>query len=412
MRHTFASRCTKGVDVEDRRPRHAATRSAEPIPKCTCDDPVCGDAVSQSFIPYSRHNVAEDDIAAVVEVLRGDWLTQGPTIERFEAALAEYVEAEHAVAFTSGTAALHGAAAAAGLGPDDLLVTSPLTFMASANCARYVGASVGLVDIEPETLNIDPTRIPPAADALVPVHYAGLPVELERLNVRPRVVIEDAAHALGAQTPDGPVGNCARSDMCMFSLHPVKPITSGEGGVVTTNDSDLAESLRRFRSHGIVQQPEKGGWYYEIGTIGFNYRITDIQAALGLSQLGKLDGFITRRNELAERYRERLGDAPIILPPAAPAGVTHGYHLFPIQVPHRRQIFEGLRASGIGVQVHFVPVHHHPASADVGLKPGDLPFCDAAYERLLSIPLHPTLTEAQQDYVVDSLKRELDTAAL
>ena len=205
--------------------------------------------MSDRFIPYGHQSIDEDDIAAVVEVLRGDWLTQGPTIERFEAALAEYVGARHAVAFSSGTAALHGAAAAAGLGPGVLVVTSPLTFIASANCARYVGANVGLVDIDRATLNMDVAAIPDGANAVVAVHYAGLPVELQRLERRPRVVIEDAAHALGGRTPDGPVGSCARSDLCVFSLHPVKVITTGEGGVVTTNDDDLAEALRRFRNH-------------------------------------------------------------------------------------------------------------------------------------------------------------------
>lgn len=357
------------------------------------------------FIPYGRQSIDEGDIAAVVEVLRGEWLTQGPTIERFEAALAEYVGARHAVTFSSGTAALHGAAAAAGLGPGDLVVTSPLTFIASANCARYVGASVGLVDIDRATLNMDVAAIPDGADAIVVVHYAGLPVELQLLERRPRVVIEDAAHALGGRTLDGPVGSCARSDLCVFSLHPVKAITTGEGGVVTTNDDDLADALRRFRSHGIERKPEKGGWYYDVDALGFNYRITDIQAALGLSQLAKLDRFVARRNELADRYRALLADMAIVLPPSAPQGVTHGYHLFPVQVVDRRRVFDGLRAGGIGVQVHYVPVHHHSVSSDLGLKPGDLPVCDEVYEQLISLPMYPGLTQADQDYVVATLRR-------
>lgn len=356
-------------------------------------------------IPYGRQSVDQDDIAGVVEVLRGDWLTQGPTIERFEAALAEHVGSRHAVAFSSGTAALHGAVAAAGLGPGDLLVTSPLTFIASANCGRYVGASVGLVDIELATLNMDVAAVPDLADAVVAVHYAGLPVELQRLEHRPRLVVEDAAHALGARTPDGPVGNCARSDLCVFSLHPVKAITTGEGGVVTTNDDDLAEALRRFRNHGIVRRPEKGGWCYGVDTLGFNYRITDIQAALGLSQLAKLDRFVARRNELADRYRVLLGDVPIVLPPPAPNGVTHAYHLFPVQVADRRRIFDGLRDAGVGVQVHYVPVHHHAISSDLRLKPGDLTVCDEVYGQLISLPLYPDLTERDQDYVIETLTR-------
>ena len=218
-------------------------------------------------------------------------------------------------------------------------------------------------------------------------------------------MIEDAAHALGASTPDGPVGNCARSDMCCFSLHPVKPITTGEGGIVTTNDDELAERLRRFRTHCIVRLPERGGWYYEIGELGFNYRMTDIHAALGLSQLAKLDRFVARRNEIAERYRARLADLPVELPPAAPDGYTHSYHLFPVLVERRREVFDGLRAAGIGTQVHYVPIHHHPISADIGLKPGDLPACDRIYERILSLPMYPALTDEQQDFVVETLQR-------
>lgn len=364
--------------------------------------------MTQPHIPYGKQSVDEDDIAAVVEVLRGDWLTQGPTVTAFEQAVADRVEARHAVAFANGTAALHGAAAAAGLGLGDLVVTSPLTFMASANCARYMGADVGLVDIEAETLNLDPGAVPARADALVAVHYAGLPVDLRRLEVRPRVVIEDAAHALGASTPDGPVGNCSRSDMCTFSFHPVKPVTTGEGGLVTTNDDELATRLRRFRSHDIVASPERGSWAYEISGLGFNYRITDIQAALGLSQMSKLDSFVARRNELADRYRTLLCDLPLTLPPAAPAGFTHGYHLFVIRVDDRRAVFDGLRGTGIGVQVHYVPIHHHPISADIGVGPGDLAVCDAEYEKLISLPLYPSLTETDQDRVVSTLAEILN----
>ncbi len=357
------------------------------------------------MIPYGRQTVGDDDVAAVVEVLRGDWLTQGPTIQRFEEALAEVVDARHAVAFTSGTAALHGATAAAGLGPGDVVVTSPLTFMASANCARYVGASPALVDIDPATWNLDVAAVDPDVAAVVPVDFAGLPVDLAQLRPGRRIVIEDAAHSLGATTPDGPVGNCARSDMCCFSLHPVKPITTAEGGVVTTNDDELAERLRRFRTHDIVRVPERGGWYYEIAELAFNYRITDIQAALGLSQLGKLARFVERRNEIASRYRALLADLPVGLPPAAPDGFTHSYHLFPVLVERRREVFDGLRAAGIATQVHYVPIHHHPISVDIGLKPGDMPACDQVYERILSLPVYPTLTDADQDYVVETLKR-------
>lgn len=356
------------------------------------------------MIPYGRQCVDDDDIAAVVQVLRDDWLTQGPTIERFEASVCEYTGARFAVAFSSGTAALHGASWAAGLGPGDLVITSPLTFMASANCARYVGATPGVVDISPDTWNLDLSRVPAEADAVVAVHYAGLPVDLAKpgWSARPRVVIEDAAHALGALTPDGPVGNCAHSDMCCFSFHPVKPITTGEGGMVTTNDEELTERLRRFRSHGIVRMPERGGWYYEIAEVGYNYRITDIQAALGLSQMSKLEGFIERRNEIADCYRSALSDLPIGLPPAAPAGFRHGYHLFPVLVAERDELFQELRGAGLGVQVHYVPIHHHPVSTDIGLKPGDLPVCDEVYAQLVSLPMWPGLTS---DMITESASR-------
>jgi UDP-4-amino-4,6-dideoxy-N-acetyl-beta-L-altrosamine transaminase len=361
------------------------------------------------MIPYGRQSIDDDDVAAVLDVLRGDWLTQGPTVERFEEALAERVEARHAVTFSSGTAALHGAAAAAGFGEGDLVVTSPLTFMATANCVRYVGARPGLVDIDPATWNLDPAAVPDHAKGVIPVHYAGLPVTLDAVHpVAGRVVIEDAAHALGASTPDGPVGNCARSAMTCFSLHPVKPITSGEGGVVTTNDDDLAERLRRFRNHGIVRRPDLGGWVYEISEIGFNYRLTDIQAALGLSQLRRLDRFVDRRNDIAEQYRTLLADLPITLPAAAPHGYRHGYHLFAVLVPERRMVYDRLRDVGITTQVHYVPIHHHPLSADIELPDGGLPACDTVYEGLLSLPMFPDLGDDDVRRVAEQVRRVLD----
>jgi perosamine synthetase len=361
--------------------------------------------VTRRPISYGRQTVDEADIESVVHVLRGDWLTQGPTIESFEQAVADYVGARHAVAFSNGTAALHGAAAAAGLGPGDTVVSSPLTFMASLNCARFVGATPALVDIDRTTWNLDLDLLLEDADAVVAVHYAGLPVDLGSMRRRPRVVIEDAAHALGAATPDGRVGNCARSDMCCFSFHPVKPITTAEGGMVTTNDDELADRLQRFRNHGIVRRPDLGGWYYEISEVGYNYRLTDVQAALGLSQMSKLDAFIERRNALADRYRRLLADSPCVLPPEAPAGFVHGYHLFPILVADRRRVFDALRDAGVNVQVHYIPVHHHPVSRDIGLSPGDLPVCDEVYEQLISLPIHPSLSDDDQDYVVDCLRQ-------
>ncbi len=361
------------------------------------------------MIPYGRQSIDDDDVAAVVEVLRSDWLTQGPAIERFESALAERVGARHAVAYTSGTSALHGAAYAAGFGPGDLVVTSPLTFMASANCARYVGARPGLVDLDPATWNMDLGLVPADAAGVVAVHYAGLPLDLASWQPAGRpVVIEDAAHALGAATPAGPVGNCADSAMTCFSLHPVKPITTGEGGVVTTNDDRLADRLRRFRHHGIVRRPELGGWVYEIDDVGFNYRMTDVQAALGLSQLAKLDRFVERRNEIAEIYRSLLADVPVELPPAAGGGVLHGYHLFAVRVAERRRVYDQLREREIATQVHYVPIHHHPVSTDIGMKPGDLPVCDEVYDGLLSLPMFPALTDDDIATVVGHLREVID----
>jgi perosamine synthetase len=364
-------------------------------------------------IPYGRQSVDDDDVRAVVDVLRGDWLTGGAAVEAFEAGLREVTGARYAVAFASGTAALHASLAAAGIGPGDRVATSPLTFVASANAARYVGADVELLDIEAETLNVDPERVDGSIDALVAVHYAGLPVDLARLRVRPRVVVEDACHALGARTDDGPVGRCDRSDLCVFSFHPVKHVTTGEGGAVTTNDAGLAERLRRFRNHGIVPTPEAGGWAYEVRGLGFNYRITDIQCALGSSQLRRLEAFLARREALAQRYRAALADLPVTLPPAAPPGWRHAYHRFTIRVPAaaRRHVYDALRGAGIGVQVHYVPVHHHPAFAGCA-DPGALPETERAYAGLLSLPLYPALTDAEQDRVVVSLADALATAAL
>lgn len=357
-------------------------------------------------IPYGRQQIDETDIAAVVDVLRGDWLTQGPMIDRFERSVAEYVGATHAIAYSSGTAALHAAAWAAHLGPGDLVVTSPLTFIATVNCARYVGATPELVDIDPATWNINLSQVPSTATAVIPVHYAGLPTDLgnPQWQRRPSVVIEDAAHAIGGLTPNGPVGNCFYSDMTCFSFHPVKAITSGEGGIVTTNNDELAERLKRFRSHAMVPSPNTGAWHYEISEVAFNYRLTDIHAALGMSQLMKLDRFIERRNGIALRYRELLSDVNVGLPPVAPPGWRHAYHLFPVTVPQRRRVFDALRAAGIGVQVHYVPIHHHSVNSDLGFKVGDLPICDAVYDGLLSLPIYPGLADSDQDRVVEALK--------
>jgi UDP-4-amino-4,6-dideoxy-N-acetyl-beta-L-altrosamine transaminase len=354
-------------------------------------------------IPYGHQSINDDDIQAVVNVLKGEWLTQGPHIEEFEEALAARTECRYAVAFSSGTAALHAAAAVAGLGPGDAVATSALTFVASANCARFVGATPVLVDIDPETLNVDPGRIPANVKALVAVHFAGLPIDLGALRPRPPLVIEDASHALGATTPDGPVGNCAHSEMTVFSFHPVKAITMGEGGAVTTNDPTLADALRRFRSHGTVRLPAEDPWRYDACELGYNYRLTDIQAALGTSQLSRLDAFLAKRHDLARRYRLALGAAPVRLPPEPRPGFSHAYHLFPVRLRERRRIFDAMRRAGIGVQVHYVPLYRHSSYATPELSPDRFPATEAAYGELLSLPLFPDLREAEQDFVIETL---------
>lgn len=355
------------------------------------------------MIRYSRQLVDDDDIQSVVRVLKSDWLTQGPAVNEFEEALCEVTGAAHAVAVSSGTAALHCAVAAARLGPGQTCYTSPLSFAASANCAAYVGASVEFVDVDPQTWNMDLEQIPPGADAVVAVHYAGLPLDLGTLDkTRADVVIEDAAHALGAITPDGPIGNCAHSDMCCFSFHPVKSITTGEGGAVTTNDAELASRLRRFRHHNITPPSScDAPWEYEIPTPGYNYRLTDIQAALGTSQLAKLDRFVRRRNEIADRYRQLLTGLPITTPPNAPQGWRHAYHLFPIIVPERGRVLSGLLTRGIGAQVHYVPTYRLGAHRrDRSLYP----LTEELYEGLVSLPIYPALTDDEQDYVVAALE--------
>lgn len=358
------------------------------------------------MIPYGHQSVSDDDVAAVVDVLGGEWLTQGPKVEEFEHKLAQKVGADHAVAFSSGTAALHAATSAGGLGPGDVVATSPLSFVASANCIRYVGAEPRFVDIDATTLNMDLAQVPERLDGLVAVHYAGLPIDLSQLHSRPRVIIEDACHALGAATPHGPVGACAQSDMCVFSFHPVKHITTCEGGAVTTNDVGLASSLRRFRNHGIVSTPARGGWSYDVTELGYNYRLSDVHAALGGSQLGELDRFVARRTLLAERYRDLLCGTAIELPPVAPPGFTHAWHIFPVRVDRRRELYDGLRYAGVGVQVHYVPIYQHSIYASTR-SDGGFPKTEAAYESLLTLPLWPGMSDLDQDFVVDRLLRIL-----
>lgn len=376
-------------------------------------------------IPYGRQCIDESDIDAVVEVLRGDWLTQGPAVSGFEDSFARACSAQFAVAFSSGTAALHGAAFAAGVQPGDELLTSAITFSASANCGAYLGATPRFADIDPATWNVSAATvraaITSATKAIVPVHFTGLPAPIAEIRAAAPdgvAIIEDAAQALGAHRDGEPVGSCRHSDMAVFSLHPVKSITSAEGGMVTTNDDRLRERLQMFRNHGLVltgaADAAEGGWYREQHALGFNYRLSDVHAALGASQLTKLESFIERRNRVAQRYREWLGDVEeLVLCPEAPAGSKHAYHLFIVWHREgstgRRRLYDGLRERGINAQVHFIPVYWHPYyRAQHGYERGMCPDAEGYYDGCLSLPCFPGLTEEQQRTVVDAVRDVLN----
>jgi perosamine synthetase len=370
-------------------------------------------------IPYGRQTIDDDDVAAVAEALRGDWLTQGPGVAAFEEALAQACDAPYAVAFSSGTAALHAAAFAAGAGPGDEVLTSAITFAASANCAAYVGATPRFADIDPATFNVSPETVSAALSertkAVIPVSFTGLPAPVAELRAAlgdDVVLIEDAAHALGSRRPDGPVGDAVHADMTVFSFHPVKTVTTGEGGAITVRDPELRERLLMFRTHGMtkdparLERPDEGGWYMEQQALGFNYRITDIQCALGLSQLSKLDRFVAARNAIVDRYREGLaGIEGLRLPPEPPAGVVNAHHLFVVELDERRRVYDALRERQIFAQVHYLPVYLHPWYRDTyGYAPGLCPAAEAYYARCLSLPCFPGLTEVEQDTVIEALR--------
>jgi UDP-4-amino-4,6-dideoxy-N-acetyl-beta-L-altrosamine transaminase len=384
------------------------------------------------MIPYGRQDISEADIAAVVEVLRSDWLTQGPAIDRFETAVAAYCGVRHAVAVSNATAALHIACLAAGLGPDGLLWTSPNTFVASANCALYCGAQVDFVDIDPHTYNMSIDALEQKLaraeqqgalpDVLVPVHFAGHSCDMAKIGALASrygfKVIEDASHAIGGHYRERPVGSCEYSDMTVFSFHPVKIVTTGEGGMVLTNDADLAERLRRLRSHGITRDPAAmdcepdGAWFYQQVELGFNYRMTDLQAALGASQMARLEQFVERRHALAARYDRLLAGLPLDVPRREP-GTRSAFHLYVVRlrlngagVSHR-QVFDGMRARGIGVNLHYIPVHTQPYYRQLGFAKGDFPQAEAYYREALSLPLFPGLSEAGQDQVAAALREVL-----
>ncbi|MCF7996561.1 MAG: UDP-4-amino-4,6-dideoxy-N-acetyl-beta-L-altrosamine transaminase [Chromatiaceae bacterium] len=381
------------------------------------------------MIPYGRQAITEADIAAVEAVLRSDFLTQGPAVPRFEQAVAAKVGAAYGVAVNSATSALHIACRALELAPGDWLWTSPNTFVASANCARYCGAQVDFVDIDPDTYNLSVDALSAKLEQadktgqlpkiLIPVHFAGQPCDMAAIGALAKrygfKIIEDASHAIGARCDGEPVGNGRHSDITVFSFHPVKLITTGEGGLATTNNPELAERMSRLRSHGITRDPARmqvepaGPWDYQQIELGYNYRITDIQAALGLSQLQRLDDYIARRHALAERYDQRLAELPVRTPYQNPKHRS-ALHLYPIQVADgatRANSFQALRAAGIGVNVHYIPVHTQPDYQRLGFAKGDYPVADAYYERTISLPLYPTLTESQQDEVCLQLNEAL-----
>jgi UDP-4-amino-4,6-dideoxy-N-acetyl-beta-L-altrosamine transaminase len=378
------------------------------------------------MIPYGRQDITQADIDAVVEVLRSDYLTQGPAVPRFEDQVAKYCGARHAVAVNSATSALHLACLALDLGPGDWLWTSPNTFVASANCGRYCGAGVDFVDIDPNTYNLSVEALSAKLQqaeqdgklpkVVIPVHFAGQPCDMPAIAELARRygfrVVEDASHAIGARCNDEPVGSCRHSDITVFSFHPVKIITTAEGGLATTNSPELAERMSRLRSHGITRDPARmqgdpdGPWYYQQIELGHNYRMSDIQAALGVSQLQRLDDYIARRHGLAARYDEQLADMQV-KPPYQDPKNRSALHLYPIQFADsasRKKLFQTLREAGIAVNVHYIPVYTQPDYLRLGFSPGHCPAAEAYYGRAMTLPLFPTLTYALQDQVINALR--------
>lgn len=384
------------------------------------------------FIPYGRQDVRHEDIEAVVEVLRSDWLTQGPVVPRFESAVAQRSGARHGIAVNSATSALHISCLALGLGKGDWLWTSPITFVASANCAMYCGAGVDFVDIDPHTYNLCPQALEAKLEqaerdgrlpkVVVPVHLCGQSCDMAAIHALSQRygfrIIEDASHAIGGHYKGEPVGCCRYSDIAVFSFHPVKIITTGEGGMAVTNDEVLARCMERLRSHGVTRDPDEmtcaseGPWFYQQLELGFNYRMTDVQAALGLSQLQRLDEYVRKRNELAELYDEALRDLPVVTPWQHP-DVLSARHLYVIRLrcdgitTSRGQVFEGLRAEGIGVNLHYIPVHTQPYYQALGFREGDFPEAERYYDEAISLPLFPNMSEVMQDRVILAVEEAL-----
>jgi len=377
------------------------------------------------FIPYGKHDISRDDINAVVEVLKSDFLTQGPAIKAFEDSIVKYTGAKYAVAVNSNTSGLHIACIVLGLSGGDLLWTSPNTFVASANCGRFCGADVDFVDIDLQTFNISITalkeklynakKVGRLPKILIPVHMCGTScdmVEIKKLSEEYGFkIVEDSAHAIGGKYNNKPVGNCEYSDISVFSFHPVKIITTGEGGVVTTNDKNIYNRLLRLRTHGITREQEfmknesHGSWYYEMLELSYNYRMTDIQAALGLSQMSRLDEFVQKRNYLAAKYIELFKNTPIRFQ-QIPNNCYSSYHLFPILLENtnsKKEIFEELKKANIGVNLHYIPVYLHPYYSSLGFKPGYCQNAEEYYKRVFSIPLYPKMSEDDIEYIVNKI---------
>ena len=369
------------------------------------------------MIPYGKQTIEQDDIQAVVDVLQSDFLTTGPKIAEFEQTVADYVGAKYAVAISNGTSALHAACFAAGIGPGDEVITTPLTFAASANCVLYCGGTPVFADVDPKIYNIDPEdirrKITDKTKAIIAVHLAGQPCDMDAIHSIARehglIVIEDGAHALGSVYKGKKVGSM--SDMTTFSFHPVKPITTGEGGMIVTDNEDFYKKMVLFRSHGITRDDSMmtrndGPWFYQQFDLGYNYRITDIQCALGCSQMKKLDRFLARRKEIVARYNEAFADCDNIITPYQLSDTESGWHLYIVQVKNcdRRKVFENMREKGIGVNVHYIPVYMHPYYQEHGYENVHCANAEEIYSHIISLPLYPGLTSEQQDYVIDTLK--------
>lgn len=375
------------------------------------------------MIPYGRQNISTQDIQSVVEILSSEWLTQGPMVEKFECVLAEYVGAKYAISTANATAALHLACRALGLGQGDILWTSPNTFLASANCALYCGASVDFVDIDPDSYNMCPhaleeklytaSKSGKLPKIILPVHFGGESCEMRRISELAKqyecFIVEDASHAIGANFEEQKVGSCQYSDIAVFSFHPVKIMTTGEGGIATTNQIMLAEKMRNLRSHGMTRneknmtKPSEGAWYYQQIDLGYNYRLTDIQSALGLAQLTRISQFIERRRYLVNRYHQKLANVSVQRPVAHSLHES-SWHLYVIQVDNRKKVFDTLREKNIGVNVHYIPVHTQPYYQKMGFKTGDFPEAEKYYSRAITLPLYYDLTDENQDIVIEALK--------